>query len=402
MVLDLKEISRIFVVGGGKAGAAMAESLLTILGDRIDGGVVNVPVGAAAGHNTGPIELNESGHPIPNECGVRGARRMIQLISSAEEHDLVICLISGGGSALMPLPAEGIGLGDIQTVTAGLLRSGARIGEINAVRKHLSAIKGGWLAKRAHRARLLSLILSDVVDDKLDVIASGPTVPDETTFNTAVEILQKYSIWSQAPKSVRHLLLKGERGQVPETPKPGDEAFVKARNIIIGNNSMACEAAALALRKEGINVLMLTSRLEGEAREAGRVICSIVTEISKNDRPVPKPGAIVLGGETTVKVKGHGKGGRNQELALAASETLAACNGAVVVSVGTDGIDGITDAAGAIVDSGTLRRAGSKGLSTHVHLERNDSYTYFSQIGDLVLTGPTGTNVGDIVIAVAL
>jgi len=400
LVFKLDKFRRIYVVGAGKASGAMAEALEQIIGDKITEGFVNILKGTS--FKTCKILLNEAGHPIPDEAGVEGAKRILQIVSSAKEDDLVICLISGGGSALMPLPAEGISLQEEQKLTRELLKCGAPINEINVVRKHISAIKGGLLAKAAYPATVISLILSDVVGDPLDAIASGPTAPDETTFKDAVSVLEKYNLWEIAPGSIKKRLEDGLEGKVTETPKPNDKIFRKVHNIIIGNNQIAATAACKKARNLGFNTLLLSTKIEGEAREVGVVFASIVKEIIASGNPVTKPAAIILGGETTVTVKGGGKGGRNQELVLAASLKIHKLKGVVIASIATDGLDGPTDAAGALADGQTLERARKMGLDPKEYLADNDSYNFFSKLGDLIFTGPTGTNVNDITVGVVV
>jgi glycerate-2-kinase len=397
---DFKKIKRVYVVGGGKAGGSMAEALERLLGRRITEGVVNVPRGDE--HNTKIIKLHESSHPFPDESGVEGTRRMLAIADQAKEDDLVVCLISGGGSSLMPLPCGEITLQDKRKVTEALLKSGATINEINTVRKHISEFKGGWLAKRAYPATILNLVLSDVLGDPLDFIASGPTVPDSTTFGNAIGVLEKYGLWNGVPASVKKVLSDGKNGAIPETPKAGDEVFIKVCNVVIGNCRTASKGALESLKSNGLTSLLLTSLLEGEARSAGVMLSSIAREIAVSGNPVQKPSGIVAGGETTVSVVGKGRGGRNQEIALSAAEKLNALDGVVVASLSTDGIDGPTDAAGAIVDGKTLMRATKADLSAEKFLADNDSYNYFSKLGDLLFTGPTGTNVNDISVIVVL
>jgi glycerate-2-kinase len=327
---------------------------------------------------------------------------MLEMVGKAEDNDLVFCLISGGGSSLMPQPRGGISLEDKRKVTDALLKCGATITEINTIRKHISELKGGWLAKEAYPATVVNLILSDVVGDPLDFIASGPTVPDTTTFHDATEILKRYELWSEVPSSVRKVLSDGEKGLIPETPKPGDKVFKKVHNIIVGNNFTASEAAYETLRKAKINTLLLTTTLEGQAKDVGTVLASMAKEIAASGNPVCKPAALVAGGETTVTVVGKGKGGRNQEIALGAALRIDKMNGVVVASVSTDGVDGPTDAAGALVDGRTLQRAHDAGLKPREYLVNNDSYVFFSKLGDLVFTGPTGTNVCDVAVVVVL
>lgn len=398
--LDLRRFGKVFVVGGGKASGLMAEALEEILGDRLAGGALNVPHETLGRYKTRRIRLQGASHPVPDEAGVEGTRRILDLAGQAGEGDLVICLISGGGSSLMPLPRGGVSLSDKRRVTEALLRSGATINEFNAVRKHISDFKGGWLAKKAYPATVFSLLLSDVVGDPLDVIASGPTVPDTTTFGDAVKVLKKYRLWREAPESVKKVLLEGEKGLIPETPKADDEAFKKVHNIVVGNNRSACMAAYSNLRNAGLNTLLLTSRMEGEARHMGTMLAAIAREISASGSPVARPAALVIGGETTVTVVGGGVGGRNQEIALGAALKMDGIDGAAFASINTDGIDGPTEAAGALVDGKTLLRSQEAGLNAEDFLANNDSYTFFSKLGDLVFTGPTGTNVNDISIVI--
>jgi glycerate-2-kinase len=395
---DLDKFSQIYVVGGGKASGSMAEALEEVLGNRITKGLVNVPRGSA--HKTRIILLHEASHPIPDETGVEGTRRMLEIVEQAEKDDLIICLISGGGSSLMPSPRGKITIADKKHITNTLLKCGATISEINTVRKHISDFKGGWLAKRAYPATILNLILSDVVGDPLDFIASGPTVPDSTTFKDAVGILNKYGLWGRAPASIKEVLSEGEKGTIPETPKAGDEAFKKVYNVVVGNNRVASQAACECLKAVGLNTLLLTTSMEGEARHVAVVLASIGREVSISGNPVQRPVGIVAGGETTVTVTGKGLGSRNQEIALAAALKLKELDGTVIASLSTDGIDGPTNAAGAIADGKTVARALKIGLKLEEFLANNDSYHFFEKLGDLIFTGPTGTNVNDISVIV--
>ncbi|MFQ6135044.1 MAG: glycerate kinase, partial [Nitrososphaerales archaeon] len=314
--------------------------------------------------------------------------------------DLVICLISGGGSALIPLPAEGISLEDIQQVTLRLLRSGAPIGELNAVRKHLSEIKGGQLAKKLYPAEVMSLIISDVVGDSLETIASGPTSPDRTTYQDAVKILKKYRLWQISPPQIRRVLSEGAAGGIGETPKPGDPVFQRVRNMTIGGGSIACKAAAESLSRAGLNTLVLITHLEGEARDAGLFLSTVALDVEASNRPVKKPAAIIAGGETTVAVRGNGLGGRNQEVALSFASKIDGLRKVAFASMDTDGLDGNSDAAGAVVDGTTISRAREKGLDAWQFLDRNDSYSFFSKVGGLIFTGATFTNVNDLAVMV--
>ncbi len=397
---DLKKFRHIYVIGGGKASGPMAEALEQILGNRIKNGLVNVPRDSKNKANI--IKFHEASHPIPDETGVEGTRRMVEIAEKAEENDLIICLISGGGSSLMPLPRDKVSIADKREITNALLKCGATIKEINTIRKHISEFKGGWLAKKAYPTTILNLILSDVVGDPLDFIASGPTVPDSTTFSDAINVLKKYDLWEKTPASIRKVLSDGEKGITPETPKTNDEAFKKVFNVVIGNNRFASLAACKILESESLNTVLLTATLEGEARHVGIMLASIACEVAMSGNPVPKPAGIIVGGETTVTVTGKGLGGRNQEIALAAAQKLKDIDGIVVASLSTDGIDGPTDAAGAIVDGKTLIKAARMGLTPEEYLANNDSYHFFSKLSDLIFTGPTGTNVNDISLIVVL
>jgi len=397
---NLKKYRNIYVIGGGKASGSMANALEQVLGKYITKGHVNVPRGDKS--KTSIIKLHEASHPIPDETGVEGTTQMLKIAEQAKEDDLIICLISGGGSSLMPLPRGEVSISDKRELTNALLRCGATINEINTVRKHISEFKGGWLAKKAYPATILNLILSDVLGDPLDFIASGPTVPDSTTFSDAIKVLKKYALWDKTPKSIQKVLLDGEKSLIPETPKANDVAFKKVFNVIVGNNRLASQTTCRQLKLNGLNTLLLTATLEGEARHVGTMLSSITSEVIFSGNPVPKPAGIVAGGETTVTVTGKGLGGRNQEIALAAALKLKNIDGVAIASLSTDGIDGPTDAAGAIVDGKTLEKARKEGLIPEEHLAKNDSYNFFSKLGDLIFTGPTGTNVNDISVIVVL
>jgi glycerate 2-kinase len=397
---DLKKFKHVYVIGGGKASGSMAEALEHVLNGHITNGLVNVLHGTK--NKTEIVRLQGASHPVPDEAGVEGTRKMLKIADNAEENDLIICLISGGGSSLMPLPRGNIKLADKKTITDALLKSGATINEINTVRKHISDFKGGWLAKKAYPATILNLILSDVMEDPLDFIASGPTVPDSTTFKEAVQVLKKYDIWSKAPSTIKKVLSDGERDLIPETPKADDEAFKKVYNVVVGNNRFASQAVCDFLKSAGLNTVLLTSTLEGEAKQVGTVLASIAHEVTDSGNPTRKPCGIVAGGETTVVVTGKGKGGRNQEIVLASALKLKGLKGVVVASLTTDGVDGPTDAAGAIVDSTTLNRAKRLGMIPEKFLADNDSYRFFAELGDLVFTGPTGTNVNDVSVVVVM
>jgi glycerate 2-kinase len=395
---DLNDFRRIWVVGAGKAGAPMAQAVDELISDRLTGGLVIVKDGYSGGlQSAGPIELAEASHPLPDERGLAATRRLVDLLHDIHPDDLVICLISGGGSALMVWPVPGVSLDDLQALTASLLRCGATIDEINTLRKHLDKVKGGGLARLAAPARLLTLILSDVVGDPLDVIASGPTVPDRSTFAAAWQILQHYRLLEQIPSTVIETLQGGLRNETPETPKSGDPAFSCVQNVIVGSNLQAAQAAMAQARKEGLNTLLLTSYLEGEARQAGQFLAAIARQMTATEEPVRRPACIMAGGETTVTLRGPGRGGRNQELALGAVKKLAGLPEAFLISLATDGGDGPTDAAGAVVTGQTLVRARQAGMDPEAFLRENNAYAFFEALGDLLRPGPTLTNVNDLV-----
>lgn len=395
---DLSKYERIFVVGGGKAGSPMVAAIEEILGQRITAGLVNVKHGylPAETAKVRRVEIIEAGHPTPDEAGRRGAERMVEMLSSLAERDLVLCLISGGGSALMTLPVPTINLGDVQALTGALLRCGATINEINAVRKHISRIKGGQLARLIHPAQTVSLILSDVVGNPLDVIASGPTVPDTTTFAQAYGVLEKYNLLDKVPASIVEHLAAGVAGKIAETPKEGDPAFATVYNLIVGSNEIAARAALNRARELGFNTQLLSTYVEGEAREVAKVLAAIAKEMAKSGQPIPRPGCLVVGGETTVTITGEGKGGRNQEMALAAALALEGWEDVMVVTLATDGTDGPTDAAGGVATGETVAWARELGLDPEEYLANNDSYHFLEALGALIVTGPTNTNVNDL------
>lgn len=391
---DLAQIRRVFVVGFGKASGAMGQAVEEVLGDRIESGWISVKYGHGAPLRK--IHLHEAGHPLPDDNSLLGARRILELLDQTGTDDLVICLISGGGSAILELPVAGVSLEDLRTLTDVLLRSGATINQVNTLRKHISQVKGGQLARRS-RAPIVSLILSDVIGSPLDTIASGPTAPDATTFADALRIVEQRGVRAQLPASIVRHLERGGR-EIPDTPKVGDTAFERVQNVVIADNSIACEAALRAARDRGFNALLLSTYVQGEAREVAKVLAAIAKEIAASEHPVARPACVVAGGETTVTVRGDGKGGRNQELALAAAIELADMEDVLILSAGTDGTDGPTDAAGAIADGSTLKRAAEKGLDARLFLARNDAYHLFEPLGDLITTGPTNTNVNDVML----
>jgi hydroxypyruvate reductase len=397
---DLAQIDNVYVVGAGKASAAMAVAMEEILGDRLTAGTINVKYGAVPA--TRVVKIVQAGHPMPDEKSVEGARDILELCELAGARDLVICLISGGGSALMVAPVDGVSLIDKRRLTDALLRSGATINEMNAVRKHLSRVKGGGLVRAAQPAEVITLAMSDVVGAPIDVIASGPTVPDTTTFQDAWAALENHDLFDKVPPHVRDILERGLAGELPETPKPGDPIFARTHNLIIGSNEIAARALIRRAEARGLKPLMLSSFMEGEAREVGIVLGAIAREIAASGQPISRPACVVCSGETTVTVRGRGRGGRNQELALAAAEKIAGLADALVVGFATDGVDGPTDAAGAMAHGGTIARARELGLDPQRYLADNDSYHFFERLGDLIVTGPTNTNVADLMFVLVL
>jgi glycerate 2-kinase len=393
---DLNRIDRIVVVGAGKASAAMARAVEHLLGKRISEGMISIKYGH--GLQLEQIGMTEAGHPVPDINGTAVARRILTMVQAAGRADLVIVLLSGGGSALLPLPAEGLTLADKQAVSKKLLACGATIHEINTVRKHLSAIKGGRLAQAARPAAVACLILSDVVGDDLDVIASGPTVPDASSFQDCLQILDYYGLQDQLPSSVCDYLAAGAAGRIPETPKQNTHVWAHVNNVIVANNQSALAAARLKAEALGYRTLVLSARMQGETREVAQVHAAIAQEILASGAPLAPPACLLSGGETTVTLRGDGWGGRNQEFALAAALAIDDHPHIVVLSAGTDGSDGPTDAAGALVDHTTCRRARQAGLDTRHYLSNNDAYRFFESLGGLLKTGPTNTNVMDLYI----
>ena len=390
----LPNIQKFLVAGCGKAAARMALAIEDLLGDRISGGIVIVKYGH--GLPLDKIRVIDAGHPIPDKAGLDGASQIVDYVRTAGAADIVIFLISGGGSALFPCPADGLTLAEKQQTTQNLLDSGATIQEVNAVRKHISKLKGGRFAKLVAPAQLVSLILSDVVGDPLEAIASGPTVADSTTYSDCLEIIRRYNLSDRIPHAVSQLLQRGAKGEIDETPKPGDSVFEKVQNIIVANNRLALEAAQRQAEAFGYHAMTLSGCIEGESRLVAISHAALVKKIAQTNGPLGRPACVISGGETTVTVRGDGLGGRNQEFALAAAIEINGIDGVVVLSAGTDGTDGPTDAAGAIVDSSTIQRGQSKGLDAAEFLARNDSYHFLQATGDLFITGPTFTNVMDL------
>lgn len=374
---------KIVLVAIGKAAWRMAKAAKEFLGERIKKGIVITKYA----HNAGPIDdliICEAGHPIPDENSIKATEMALKLVENLSKNDIVLFLISGGGSALFEKPKGNVTLEQLQKITEQLLKSGANIVEINTIRKHLSEVKGGRFAEKVYPAKVVCLILSDVLGDRLDSIASGPAYPDETTSEDAINIIRKYGI--EVDENLLNELME-------ETPK----SLENAEHYIIGSVKTVCIKAEEIAKKLGYNTMILTTTLDCEAREAGRFIASIAREEKNNSLPLKKPCAIIMGGETVVHVTGNGKGGRNQELALSAAEGIAGLEDVVICSVGTDGTDGPTDAAGGIVDGKTLEKLSKAGIDLDEVLKNNDSYNALKTVEGLIFTGPTGTNVNDLI-----
>ena len=402
-IYDLKSINRVLLVGAGKACQPMTSAVQKILGTRLADGYVIVKEGYANKVDAADqVEIIEARHPIPDSRGVTGTEKIIQLLKNTRQDDLVICLISGGGSALMVSPVGGVTLQDLQRLTGVLLASGATINEINVLRKHLDRVKGGQIARYSSPAKLICLILSDVVGDPLEVIASGPTVPDPSTFNDALSILERYQINDQIPLSIIDHLNLGKDGKVGETPKPGEPIFSRVNNLIVGSNRTATHAALQQAQLEGFNSSVLSNYIQGEASQVGKVYAAILHQMADADQPLPRPACIVVGGETTVTMQGDGFGGRNQEIALSAVRDLAGLNDIALITLATDGGDGPTEAAGAVVTGETYQRAQVQKMDPHTFLANNNAYNFFKPLDDLLITGPTQTNVNDLAFLLAI
>ncbi len=391
---------RLLIIGFGKAACPMAKAAEDGLSGLIDEGLVITKCGHCNRHRPEVVRIIEAGHPEPDEHGMKGTAEIMRLLNEADENTLVVCLISGGGSALLVSPTDGITIKEKKLITALLLKAGADIQELNAVRKHISRIKGGRLAQLANPAKVFSLILSDVIGDSLDVIASGPTTPDPTTYSDALSVLEKYRLIDESPESILRVLRDGDKGLVPETAKEGDRAFEKIENLIIGGNKKALIAAKKRAEELGLLSNIISDNIRGEARQIGKWLAEKVISEKRDVDVHQKPLCLISGGETTVTVRGMGLGGRNMELALAFAMEIDGTQGITFLSAGTDGTDGPTEAAGAIVDGETVRRARKDGLDPTEYLCKNDSYNFFSKEGGLFVTGPTGTNVMDIQLAV--
>ncbi|MCZ7553936.1 MAG: hypothetical protein B6D39_10980 [Anaerolineae bacterium UTCFX2] len=398
--LDLTNFRNVYLIGVGKAALPMGVAAEEILGAHLSGGILVTKADPGLSESSFGLKkarLLIAAHPIPDARSIQAAQAIFDLLDRLDESDLVIGLISGGASALMASPVNNVSLADLQRLTDQLLRSGATINEINAIRKHLDEIKGGGLVRRAPGATIITLVLSDVVGDPLDVIASGSTVPDRSTFQDCLRILGKYNLLASAPAAIRQHLDRGANGDIPETLKPGELDLKKSPTKVIANNQLACQAARHRAHQLGFDPLYLGSFIQGEARTVGQLFAGIARQIQKTNEPAPRPACVIAGGETTVTVRGNGRGGRNQELALGSVDDLDGLDNMLLVSLATDGVDGLSDAAGAVVSGDTRSRALDKGLDPGAYLLNNDSNTFFSALGDLIYTGPTHTNVNDLI-----
>jgi len=397
-MIDLAQYQQVYLIGFGKAVLPMAKGISSVLSSYVKEGFLITKYFNESHIKALPPSFTvcRGNHPVPGEDTFRSTKRLLDFLSKISEDDLVLCLISGGGSALCSMPVEGVRPDVIKEMTRVMLACGAEINEINALRKHVDRIKGGGLASLIHSARLITLILSDVIGSPLDVIASGPTVPDKSNFADLQRIIEKYNLAEKLPQQIIELVRKGNAGNVPDTPKSGSSCFSSVSNVLIGSNLTACQSAMRAAQKAGFNSMLLTTYLRGEAREAGRFLAGIIAEIVATGNPIQRPACIILGGETTVTIHGDGLGGRNQEMALGAVRDLAGLQKVLLVTLGTDGEDGPTDAAGAWVTGDTLAKSVQSGMNPDQYLDNNDAYHYFEALGQLIQIGPTGTNVNDI------
>jgi glycerate 2-kinase len=399
--ISLSRFKRIMLLAVGKASAPMLVAVSDILTGFDVYGVLVAPRNEAVGVADERIEVFRSDHPVPDRQGMIAAQHVIDALSRMRREELLICLISGGASAMLPAPPDGISLADLRKLTTQLIMSKATIHEINTVRRHVSKLNGGRLVKLCRASKILSLIISDVPGDPLPDIASGLTVEDPSSYEDAVEVLKSHYLWASIPKSARDHLSRGVRHRIPDSPKPGDQAFLRVHNLIIAGNRTACIAARRSLTAKKVTSVILSSSAEMDAQDMGRFLASLATEHERSNGSVPKAEAFIMGGETTVEVKGRGMGGRNQETALWAVDKIAGLEGVAIAALGTDGIDGSSTAAGALTDGDSARRASEKRMDPPKFLSRNDSYDFFRRLGDNIITGPTGTNVGDLYLMVA-
>jgi len=398
MTHDLADYDNIHLIGFGKAVIAMAAGVLEVLGGEVNGGfLIAKHLDEDAGSSIpDSITVSRGNHPVPGEDTFRSSQALVAYCEQVQRDDLVIVLISGGGSALCSTPNEGITAADMQALTSALLACGAEIQEMNTIRKHVDRIKGGGLAQLLAPATVITLILSDVIGSPLNVIASGPTVLDQTSFTDVAGIFDQYQIWETIPQSISSLVIDGLQGLVTDTPKEGADCFMRVQNVLIADNAMACRAAQAACQAGGVIVHLMTTYLHGEAREVGKVLASFAHQIRHSGEPFPPPCCLIFGGETTVTLKGTGKGGRNQEVVLGAVRSLAGLPDVLLITLATDGEDGPTDAAGAWATGETFAEARVMGFSVDQALTDNDAYHFFEALNQIVHTGPSGTNVNDL------
>ncbi|NPV76951.1 MAG: glycerate kinase [Anaerolineae bacterium] len=394
---DLRKVGRVFVIAFGKAAIPMTQATYEILSDAIEAGVVITKHIDYSSELDTRFKLFQGGHPIPDEGSLRGTQAVLSLATDLHKDDLVICLVSGGGSALFTMPREGVAIDDLQVIIRRLLECGATISEINTIRKHLDLVKGGGLAKLVSPARVATLILSDVVGSPMEIIASGPTVPDPSTFADAWKVLERYSLLEVTPMGILRTLQNGLAGDLPETAKPGERIFIDVENVIVADNRLSAMASLRAASQRGYHAMLLSTFIQGEARIVGQIMAGVLREITASGHPVPRPGCVIAGGETTVTVTGKGIGGRNLETGLGSVRELAGLKNVLLVSLASDGEDGPTDAAGAAVTGDTFAISQRLGLNIDQFLLNNDSYHFFEQAGGIIRCGPTGTNVNDLV-----
>ncbi len=392
-IFSLNNIKKLIVVGAGKATAMMAEAIEAVLGQHIFAGLINIPENLDKKPNLKKIQYTIAGHPLVTNGSISGTKKIIELVKGLTPDDLVICLISGGGSALLELPVEGITLEDLRELFQILTEVGATIHELNVIRKHISQVKGGKLAQLIQPARVISLIISDVIGDTLDTIASGPTTPDLSTWQTAEQIINKYQIMEKLPQSIQQIIKQGLTSEFNETLKPDNSTFGNAENIIIASNTISCNAMKDYANQKGYYAIIISTEVDGEARDIGKKFAEMSLSMDNNY-------VLIAGGETTVSIKGQGIGGRNQEVALAASQIIAGTKRIAFISLGSDGIDGPTNAAGALVDGYTALLGSKMHLDVKEYLENNDSFNYLLKTNNLIYTGPTGTNVMDFIVVV--
>jgi len=388
--------SKVKVIAVGKASVPMLTAALNILGKRVISGILVSPRNSNLKSTDKRIVTFHSSHPLPDEEGIRASRSVLASVGEMQANEVLLCLISGGASAMLPAPTADITLEDKRKVTQQLIQSQAAIHQINTVRRHLSELKGGRLVEHCKAGTIISLIISDVSGNVLSDIASGLTAADPTTFRNAIDVLKEFNLWNSAPHGVRNHLQQGLMGNILETPKPGNRLLRKVHNFVVADNRTACEAARMYLQKRHIPTTIITSSVDMEARSLGKLLACVARDSEQFGQPLKSPGALVFGGETTVEVKGTGKGGRNQETALSTAERLEGLKGVAIAALGTDGIDGNSPAAGAIVDSHSIVRARQLRLRVSDFAERSDSYNFFRKLNDNIVTGPTGTNVGDL------